>query len=78
MVSLFASFSGIGKIIFYGLMLFAVFYVYLLFTQPQNALHYAEVMFTAIFKIISGIFYVVYKVLEALVKLIARLFKRRR
>jgi hypothetical protein len=75
---MFEAFGAIGKFLVMGGLLFAVFYIYLLFTQPQNALHYAEVVFTALFKIIAGIFYVVYKVLEALVRLIARLFKRRR
>jgi len=54
-----------------------VFYIYLLFTQPQNALHYAEVFFRAIFKLVSVLLLGIYRVLEALTKAIAGLFKRR-
>jgi len=70
-------FSGTGKILLYGGALLVVFYIYLLFTQPQNALYYVSIFFTAVFRVIMKIFYVVYKVLEALINFIVRLFKKK-
>jgi len=69
---------AIPKIIYLILSLGFIFFIYLLFTQPQNALHYAEVFFRAIFKLISALFLGIYRVLEALTRAIASLFKRRR
>lgn len=57
-------------------MVVAGFSLYLLFTQPQNFFHYAEIVIVALGRILILLFTGIFKILEALVKFIMRLFKR--
>jgi hypothetical protein len=62
-----------NQYILYALILVSVFFIYLLFTQPQNALYYLERFFVTL----ATIFGFVFKIIYALAKGIVNLFRRR-
>ena len=67
---------GIGHIIELAVVLLLVFWVYLLFTQPQNALYVAERILTAVWRVLYTLLRGLYVIINSIVKLIARLIKR--
>jgi len=74
----FAMFSGgTWHYITLGLILFGVFFIYLLFTQPQNALYYAEKFFVIIGKIIMFFVVGLARACVALFKGLSNLFRGR-
>jgi bacteriorhodopsin len=48
--------GGIWHYVAIALILFMVFFIYLIFTQPKNALYYAERFFVIAFKVVSFLF----------------------
>jgi cell shape-determining protein MreC len=61
----------------YAAIILAGFFVYLLFTQPQNAMYYLERIVTVIAKIFYGIVLVLYKIVEGIVNFFINLFRRK-
>jgi hypothetical protein len=59
------------------LLLVGGFSIYLLFTQPQNFLYYAEIFFRAIFIVISFLARIIIKFIVVIFNFIKSLFGRR-
>jgi hypothetical protein len=59
------------------LVILGAFSIYLLVTQPQNFLYYAERIIVVIGSILLFVFKLVFKLFEGLINLISGLFSRR-
>ena len=70
--------GGLGHYLLLGGLLIGVFFIYLLFTQPSNALYYAEKIITVVGKIIWYFFIGISKVIMGIVNFISNAVRRRK
>jgi hypothetical protein len=70
--------GGLGHYILLGALLIGVFFIYLLFTQPNNALYYAEKVITVVGKILWYLVLGIVKVITGIANFIGNLIRRKR